>query len=382
MKKVIVIGAGLAGTTISRILAENNYQVELYERREHIGGNAYDYMDESKSYVHEYGPHIFHTNIEEVYSFLSKFTEWIPYEHKVLGRIDGQLVPIPFSLKSIDMLFSEEKAKDLKKLLISKYGENTKVTISKLRETKDEELSKLADYVYNKVFLNYTKKQWNLLPEQLGPEVTGRVPVYVSYDERYFQDKFQYMPVNGYTEMFKNMLNHKNINIHLNTDVMSKIEVKDNKIFFDGNDQIIFIYTGSIDELFNYKYGVLDYRSLRFEFETLQQEKFQPVAVVNYPNDNDFTRITEFKNFTVSNSDSKVTTIVREYPCKCEKNMIPYYPIPLKECEDKYQKYLDETKNINNLYLLGRLAQYKYYNMDLVVQQAIKMANKIIEGEK
>ena len=380
MQKVIVIGAGFAGATASRILAENGYKVEIYEEREHIGGNAYDYEDESKSYIHLYGPHIFHTNLEPVYKFLSKYTEWFPYEHKVLGYIDGNFVPIPFSLKSLEMNFSKKEAQKLKQMMIEKYGENTKVTISKLREENDKDLEKLADYVYNKVFLNYTKKQWDMLPEELGDKVTGRVPVYISYDERYFQDKYQYMPKKGYTNLFKNMLNHPNITVNLNKKINKEISFKKGKALFN-NEEVILIYTGCIDELFNYKFGELEYRSLRFDFENVKKESFQDAAVVNYPNDNDFTRITEFKKFTKEKCKSNNTTIVREYPCKFEKGLIPYYPIPLSRCEEKYKKYYNESLKYKNLFLIGRLAEYKYYNMDLVINSAIELSNKIVKGD-
>jgi UDP-galactopyranose mutase len=383
MKKVIIAGAGFAGATVARKLADAGYQVEIYERRDQIGGNAYDYMDESKSYVHQYGPHIFHTSIDRVFDFLSNYTEWFEYKHKVLGYIEGKYVPIPFSLNSLEMCFPESKAQEIKNKLISKYGLNNKVTISELRKENDDDLIELSNYVYENVFLNYTKKQWGLLPEQLGDGVTGRVPVSISYEDGYFRDTHQYMPKKGFTELFKNMLNHKNIRIHLGVDILNEIRIKENSIAMNEDDDFIFIYTGCIDELFSYKYGELEYRSLRFDFENVKTNIFQPAAVVNYPNDNDFTRISEFKSFTIEGckNDVENTTIVREYPCKYEKGMIPYYPIPLKECEEKYHKYADYAKKFNNLYLIGRLAEYKYYNMDLVVNSAIEMAEKIIKGE-
>ena len=381
MKKIIIAGAGFAGTTVARKLAEAGYSVEVFERRSTIGGNAYDFMDESGSYIHEYGPHIFHTNLEHVYNFLSQFTEWFEYEHKVHGFIDSKYVPIPFSLKSLEMCFPQKKASRLKNQLIEKYGLNNKVTISELKKQNDPELSELADYVYNKVFLNYTKKQWNLLPEQLGEGVTGRVPVYVSYDERYFQDKFQYMPSGGYTKLFENMLNHSNIKVHLNKDIMNVISVNNGKISSKDGEDVTVIYTGCIDELFGYMFGELEYRSLRFDFEKVNKDIYQSAAVVNYPNDNDFTRISEFKQFTVKECNTNITTIVREYPCKYENGLIPYYPIPLKECEEKYRKYAEHAKTFENLYLLGRLAEYRYLNMDLVVDSALKLAEKIISEE-
>ena len=383
MKKIIIAGAGFAGATVARKLADAGYEVEVFERRETIGGNAYDYMDESKSYVHLYGPHIFHTSIDGVYEFLSNFTEWFEYKHKVLGYIDGEYVPIPFSLNSLNMCFEPQKAKRIEQKLIEKYGLGNKVTISELKKENDQELVELSEYVYEKVFLHYTKKQWGLLPEQLGDGVTGRVPVSISYEDGYFRDVHQYMPKYGFTELFKNMLDHKNIKVHLGVDVLDKVVVKDNHIEFDGQSDVIFIYTGCIDELFSYMYGELEYRSLKFDFDNVKTNVFQPAAVVNYPNDHDYTRISEFKRFTIEGcaNDADNTTIVREYPCKYEKGMIPYYPIPLKECEAKYFKYAEHAKQFENLYLIGRLAEYKYYNMDLVVNSAMEMAEKIIRGE-
>ena len=379
-KKVIIVGAGFAGATIARTLADEGYKVEVYERREHLGGNAYDFVDESGAYIHKYGPHIFHTNLDNVYDYLSRFTKWFKYEHKVLGYIDDKFVPIPFSLKSLEMCFNKTQSEVIKNKLIDKFGEG-KITITQLRKENDSELSLLADYVYNKVFLNYTKKQWGLLPEQLGESVTGRVPVYISYDERYFQDKYQCMPLEGYTKLFENMLNHKNIEVNLNSDILKNIKFVNDEIKVEGNEDCIFIYTGCIDELFNYKFGELQYRSLNFDFETLDIENFQKSAVVNYPNTEKFTRITEFKKFTVKEASSKKTTIVKEYPCKYEDGLIPYYPIPLEECEQQYLKYANYAKKYTNLYLIGRLAEYKYYNMDLVVNSALELAQKIIGGK-
>jgi len=285
-------------------------------------------------------------------------------------------------LNSLKLCFSEDKVKRIKEKLINKYGMGSKVTISQLREENDPELAELSEYVYNKVFLNYTKKQWGLLPEQMGDGVTGRVPVSISFEDGYFRDSYQYMPKNGYTELFERMLDHENIRLHLEADALEQIEIKNNRVYFDGSADIIFIYTGCIDELFDYKFGELEYRSLRFEFENIEKNVFQPAAVVNYPNDHDFTRISEFKSFTIEKCKNDImnTTIVREFPCKYERGMIPYYPIPLKECENKYSKYATVAKDIENLYLIGRLAEYKYYNMDLVVNSAIDMAERIIGG--
>ena len=383
MKKAVVVGAGFAGATVARKLAEAGYQVNVYEKREQIGGNAYDYMDKSGSYIHLYGPHIFHTSLDNVFEFLSKYTQWFEYKHKVLGYIDGNYVPIPFSLNSLNQTFPADKAKEIEQKLIDKYGLGNKVTISELRKEDDKDLVELANYVYEKVFLNYTKKQWGLLPEQLGEGVTGRVPVSISYEDGYFRDTHQYMPKHGFTKLFENLLDHPNINVKLGVDIMDKITLKDDCVEMDGSNDFAFIHTGCIDELFSYMFGELEYRSLRFDFENVEKNVYQPAAVVNYPNDHDYTRISEFKSFTIENcaNDIDNTTIVKEYPCKYERGLIPYYPIPLKECEAKYLKYAEHAKKFKNLYLIGRLAEYKYYNMDLVVNSSIEMAEKIIKGE-
>ncbi|MFD1674167.1 UDP-galactopyranose mutase [Alicyclobacillus fodiniaquatilis] len=381
--KYIVVGAGFSGIVmaerISTVLGERTI---LLEQRNHIGGNAYDYYDEYGNLIHKYGPHIFHTTLPVVWNYLSQFTDWIPYEHKVLGSIDGQLMPIPFNLNSLHLAFPSKMAMRLEDKLIDGYGYNVKVPILKLRNNDDPELQFLADYIYEKVFLNYTIKQWGVSPEELSPSVTARVPVYVSRDDRYFQDKYQAMPRHGYTQMFENMLNSKLIHLMLNTDYKDvlSVDLETGEITFLGQPfDGKLIYTGPLDYFFDFKYGPLPYRSLRFEFENHATNSYQRVGTVNYPCDYDYTRVTEFKHLTHQQSQS--TTIVREYPepYEREKNL-PYYPIKNDANAELLGLYHADARRLSNVFFLGRLAEYQYYNMDAVVSKALKVFSQNVCG--
>ena len=372
--KNIIVGAGFTGIVIANILAENDEEVTIIEKRNHIGGNCYDYIDkETGIHVHKYGPHIFHTNSEKVWNYIKKFSEWIDYSLFIDAVIDGKGVNIPFNLNSIKKCFESELAEIYTKKLIETYGKDTKVPILELSKTDDKDLKNLADFIYKKVFEGYTVKQWGVKPEQIDMSVTARVPVIVGYDNRYFQDKYQKLPKNGYTAMFENMLNHKNIKVVLGVNYKEYLKTKADF----GNDTRI-IYTGSIDEFFDYKYGVLPYRSLSFETETVDKEYFQNTVVTNYPCDKDFTRITEHKRFLNDKSDK--TVISKEYSHQFELNKNDrYYPIKNEENENLYNKYLLEAQKIKNLYFKGRLGSYKYYNMDQAVLEAINFAESIKE---
>lgn len=378
MFNTIIIGAGYAGLILAeRLASQQNEKVLVIEQRQHIGGNAYDRFDEHGVLVHEYGPHIFHTRSKDVWDYLSQFTEWHYYEHRVLAKIDGKEVPIPFNLNTIDQLFPKEMAARMQDKLVSLLGYNVKVPILKLREQDDADLKFLADYVYDKVFLQYTLKQWGIGPEELDPTVTGRVPVYISRDDRYFQDKYQGLPKFGYTEMFKRMMDHPNIHVMLNTkyqDVMT-IAAEGNMLFgqpFTGK----IIYTGMIDELFNFEFGELPYRSLRFEYDTFDVAYKQTVGQLNSPNSYDFTRTTEYKHLT-GQTHAK-TTLAREYPESYVRGEnTPYYPIIADENQQKYKQYKQLADNLPNVYLVGRLAEYKYYDMDAVVATALKLYKKL-----
>jgi UDP-galactopyranose mutase len=376
MFNYIVVGSGFAGSVIAeRIANVLNQKVLIIEKRNHIGGNCYDYRDENNIIVHKYGPHLFHTDYKEVFDYLSNFTDWYIYHHKVLAFVDGKKVPLPFNLNSIYEVFPQELAKRLEVKLIEKYGYGTKIPILELLKEEDQDLKFLANYVYEKIYKNYTMKQWGLKPEEISPQVTARVPIYVSRDNRYFTDKYQMIPKDGYTKIFERMLNNPNIKIMLNTDFKEVISIdfENKKIYFLGQEfKGKLIFTGMIDELFNFNYGFLPYRSLDLRFETIEQEYYQEAPVVNYPNDYDFTRITEFKHIHPVKSDK--TTILKEYPKAYQPNVdIPYYPVFTKENQELYNKYKEEADKFENLVLVGRLAEYRYYDMDDVVKRALEV---------
>lgn len=363
---VVIIGTGISGAVLARLFAENNCKVLIADKRSHIGGNCYDYTDENGINIHKYGPHIFRTDDEKIWQFLSRFTDWHNYIHKVRADIDGKEVPIPFNFTSIDILFNAQKAKNFKEKLISKYGENKKIPILELKKSDDKDLQELAAFIYEKVFYHYTLKQWGSNPEELSSDALARVPVYTSYYDGYFTEKYQAIPKNGYTKMFENILNHPNIKIQLNTDFKNLKNI-DYKYLF---------YSGPIDEFFDYKLGALPYRSLNFEFKTLPQKQFQNVAVVNYTGQEPFTRITEFKHFL--NQQSANTTIAYEFPSAFElgKNE-RYYPIPKQDNEQLYNKYLELAKKQKNIYFIGRLGEYKYYSMQSAISAIFKLFEKI-----
>ena len=382
MEKVIVVGAGLSGATIARLLAERGKDVIVVDKRENIGGNVYDYYDKNGILVQAYGPHVFHTSDEEVFEFLSKFTEWNEYKHKVVARVrKDKFVPVPFNLTSLYSLFPLSKALRIEEALKTEVGEGNQIPILELRKSENPLLREFADFVYKYIFYIYTMKQWGCKPEQLGQTIMGRVPVKVSNDDGYFSDKYQVMPQKGFTQLISNILRHPRIKLKLKTDLKKEIALKDGQIYFGGRvlDGTL-IYTGCVDELFDYKYGVLPYRSLKFKFQTLKQSSFQPAAVVNYTTSASYTRITEFTKFTCKPKDS--TVIVKEYAVKHKKGKnIPYYPVTTGRNKVDYDKYEQEAKNYKNLYLLGRLGTYRYLNMDQAVKNAINLFAKI-EGEE
>ena len=382
MERVIVVGAGFSGATIARLLAESGKEVIVVDKRDTIGGNAYDYFDRNGILVQAYGPHIFHTNDEGVFEFLSKFTEWKEYKHKVLARVrKDKFVPVPFNLTSLYSLFPVGKAMQIEDALKSEYGEEQKVAILDLRKSENAVLREFADFVYKYIFYIYTIKQWGCKPEQLGGTIMGRVPVKISNDDGYFNDKYQVMPKKGFAKLISNILCHPRIKLKLKTDLKKEIALKDGQIYFGGKVlEGTLIYTGCVDELFDYKHGVLPYRSLKFKFETIKKESYQPAAVVNYTTSASYTRITEFTKFTCEPTDN--TVVVKEYSVKHKKGKnIPYYPVTTGKNKVDYAIYEEEAKNYKNLYLLGRLGTYKYLNMDQAVRNAMDLFAEI-EGEE
>ena len=320
--------------------------------------------------------------MKHVWDYLSNFTKWHEYEHKVLGFIDGKHIPIPFNINSIYEIIDYNTAKNLENKLIKNFGYNIKVPILKLKNVEDKDLKFLADFVYKKVFLNYTKKQWGMKPEELDPSVTARVPIYISRDDRYFQDDYQGIPKEGYKKLFERMINNSNIELMLETNFKEVIKLDHNKkkiYFMEKEFKGKLIYTGKIDEFFDYKFGELPYRSLKFDFENINKEYSQEAGTINFPNDYNFTRITEFKHLTGQKSSK--TTIVKEYPQEHNETNIPYYPIPRQENLKIYKKYWAEAQKLDNVIFLGRLAEYNYYNMDIVINSALKAFGEKIANE-
>lgn len=379
MYDIIIVGAGYAGAVSARRLAEKGKRILIIEERSHIGGNAFDEFDEHGVLIHTYGPHIFHTKNKTVYDFLGRFTEWVPYHHKVVGNIYGKFIPIPFNLNSIRMVYEKEKAENLIEKLIKAYGRETSIPILKLRENDDKDIKELADYVYENVFVKYTGKQWGVKPNEIDEAVTARVPVILTEKDGYFTDEYQAMPGSGYTGLFENMLAHPNIDLRLSTLAKDCLKFEDGKILFgctEFNGEVIF--TGMIDELFDRCFGALPYRSLRFEFSYHNTEAYQPEAVVNYTVNEDFTRITEFKKMT--GQKVKGTTIMKEYSLDFvpDTGLLPYYAILNDENKTLYNKYAKLAVDYKKLHLLGRLAEYKYYNMDAITEKALELCERMV----
>lgn len=374
----VIIGAGVAGCVAARNLAESGRKVLVLEQRDHIGGNCYDEKDEHGILIHKYGPHIFHTKEQKAYDYLSRFTDWYAFGHEVVANVHGRLIPVPFNLNTLHMVYEQEKADALEKKLIDAFGLESRVPILKLREHEDPEIREIADYVYENIFLHYTMKQWGQTPEQIDPAVTGRVPVLISHDNRYFQEPWQGMPLHGYTLMFEKMLDHENITVEIGVDARSRVTFSEGSVSLDGQAFTgDVIYTGPLDELFDCRFGRLPYRSLRFDFEYYDKPDYQGHSVVNYTVSEDFTRITEFKYLTGQKAEG--TTIVKEYPFAYTgaAGEIPYYSIANEANQKLYEQYRGLVEHIPNVWLLGRLAEYKYYNIDAMVLKALELTDKI-----
>ena len=357
----LIVGAGFAGSVLAERLARGcNKKVLLVDRRQHIAGNACDCFDDHGLLVHKYGPHIFHTASREVFDYLSRFTEWRQYQHKVLASVDGQLVPIPINLETINRLYGL----NLNSFQLDQWFAERAEKIEVCRTSEDVVVSKVGRELYEKFFRGYTRKQWGLDPSELDAQVTARVPTRTNRDDRYFTDAYQAMPKFGFTRMFEKMLDHPNIKVMLNTDYR---EVKHWVHYRE------VIFTGCVDEFFDFRYGKLPYRCLEFKHETINKEWVQPVAVINYPNDYAYTRVTEFKHLT--GQEHQKTSIVYEFS-RAEGD--PYYPIPRLENAELYRKYAALAEQATDVHFVGRLATYKYYNMDQVVAQALTTFAKLV----
>jgi UDP-galactopyranose mutase len=362
----LVVGAGFAGSVLAeRLASQHGARVLIIDRRNHVGGNAYDEKDDAGILYHKYGPHIFHTNSDAVVDYLSQFTQWRPYEHRVLASVRGQQVPIPINRTTLNMLFDANLETDEE---AAEYLASRAEPVDEIQTSEDVVINAVGEELYRLFFRGYTRKQWGLDPSELDKQVTSRIPTRTNTDDRYFSDTFQAMPLNGYTAMFERMLDHPRIERALGVDFR---DIKDRA--YEIADHII--YTGPIDEYFDFRFGKLPYRSLRFDHQTLEQEWFQPVAVVNYPSEDvPFTRISEYKHLT--GQQHSRTSITYEYP-SAEGD--PYYPIPRPENQELFKKYealADETGDVT---FVGRLATYRYYNMDQIVGQALATFRRMDE---
>jgi UDP-galactopyranose mutase len=362
----LVVGAGFAGSVIAeRLASQHGARVLLIDRRPHIGGNAYDEPNEAGILYHKYGPHIFHTNSQQVVDYLSQFTDWRPYEHRVRAYVRGQLVPIPINRTTLNKLFDLDLKSDEE---AAEYLASRAEPVDEIQTSEDVVINAVGRELYELFFRGYTRKQWGLDPSELDKQVTSRIPTRTNTDDRYFNDTFQGMPLEGYTKMFEQMLDHPLIDKRLGTDFR---DLKDQA--FEIADHIV--YTGPIDEYFDFRFGKLPYRSLRFDHQTLDQEQFQEVAVVNYPCEEvPFTRISEYKHLT--GQQSPVTTVTYEYP-SAEGD--PYYPIPRPENQELFKRYEALADATDDVTFVGRLATYRYYNMDLIVGQALATFRRIDE---
>lgn len=366
-QKNLVVGAGFSGATIANLLADKlGEEVLVIDKKDHIAGKCFDYRDENGIMLHKYGSHVFHTKSEKVWNYLKQFTDFNTYMHKVYGLLDGVETHIPFNLNTLHDVFPDSFASKLEEKLLDVFQVNSKVPILEFLRQDDDDLKFLANYIYEKIFLYYTTKRWGASPKEVDDSITSRIPLYLSKDNRYFQDRFQGIPLEGYTKTIENMLSHSNIELRLNTEYKDIEKDSFKRIF----------YTGSIDEFFGYKYGELPYRSVNFKFETHDKEFYQNCACMNYPCNYDFIRIHEYKHYLDDKSDK--TVIAKEYPeaFVLGKND-RYYPMPTPENTELYKKYLNEAIKLENVYFLGRLGDYTYYDIDRAILRAIELFETI-----
>lgn len=362
---IVIVGAGISGSVIAERYASLGKKILIIEKRDHIGGNCYDYKDENDILVSKYGAHLFHTKHPEVWEYVNRFAEWYPWEHKVLAKVDDKLVPIPVNINTVNILMGTNIKTEQE---MEERLQEIRVKIDEPKNGEETVINKIGTYLYEKLFKHYTFKQWKKYPIELDRSVLDRIPVRTNFEDRYFTDTYQALPKRGYTKMFENMLNNPNIHILLNTDYF---EVKD---MYTDYEKLFF--TGPIDNFFENSDGIgekLEYRSIHFEWESIDQEYFQENSVINYPgSDVDFTRIIEYKHF--GNQKSKNTTIVREYSVDTGD---PYYPVPNQRNRDLYEKYKIEADKLKDIYFVGRLANYKYFNMDEAFKNALDLFEKI-----
>ncbi|MCR5348585.1 MAG: UDP-galactopyranose mutase [Bacilli bacterium] len=378
-KKAIVVGAGLSGAVIARELAEQGYDVQVFERRDHIGGNMFDYVDEHGILVHKYGPHTFHTTKKELFDYICKYGEWDEYHLTCGAVINGKCTPTPFNFQTIDDFFAPNEAKAIKEVLLHEFPSRETVTVVEALNCPNPLVRKYAEFLFENDYRPYSAKQWGLDPSQIDPSILKRVPLRLSYKIGYFDDPYQAMPRISYVEFFENLLDHPNISVELNHDALKDLSIEDGQILYLGQKvDYPIVYTGPIDELFNHAYGPLPYRSLRFEFNHEPIDSKQDMPVVAYPQEPGFVRIIEFKKLPVQNVPG--TTYEKEYslPTSSGGNDEPYYPLLTEKSQENYAKYKEMAEKVPYLYVCGRLGDFKYYNMDQALEAALAIANKIL----
>lgn len=380
MSRALIVGCGIVGCTVARILAEKGWTVKIVDRRNHIGGNLYDYRDEHEILVQQYGPHIFHTNSERVFEFISRFSRWNPFNLVCGAVIDGICTPTAFNLKTIDLFFDRAKAEEIKQHIRDRFPGRESATVVELLDCDDAVIRDYAQFLFDKDYSLYTAKQWGISPSEIDKSVLKRVPIRFTYEEAYFKDKYQVMPENGYTAFIGKMIDHPAISVTLNYEALEHISIKDNAVYLDGKKaDYPVVYTGPLDELFGYKYGRLPYRSLRFEWIYKDVESYQQLPVVAYPQAEKFTRITEYKKLPVQ--DVRGTTCAVEYPVPYEADadtsVEPYYPVLTEASQKAYSTYADAAAKVSGLFCAGRLADFRYYNMDQALERAFDFAETI-----
>ena len=372
-----IAGSGIVGAVLAAELAKKGHTVQVSERRAHAGGNVYDYDDEYGIHVHHYGPHIFHTNDDEVYRYVSDYCELKDFNLVCGSVMDGKCVPTSFDFSSVDTFFPEE-AEEIKAHIKAEFGDRASATVLEMLESQDSYVRRFADFLYEKDYKPYTAKQWGIDPEKVDRQIFKRVPILFSYGSKYFSDKYQAMPVKGYMEFIENLLKTPGIELRLNEEALDRFSIRDNQVM-DGDKPLdgVLIFTGALDELFGCKHGKLPYRSLRFEWKHEDIDSFQDMPVVAYPQAEGFTRITEYKKLPVQ--EVRGTTYAVEYPLPYKQGeaMEPYYPVLTEESQELFQKYYDEAKQVKGLAFAGRLAEFKYYNMDQAVRRALDLAREL-----
>lgn len=372
--RCLVVGCGLTGAVVARELAERGTQVEIWERREHIGGNMYDYVGEHGFLVQKYGPHAFHTKKKEMYDYICRFEEWQDY-HLTCGAVwEGKYTPTPFNFTTIDTFFPTEPGARLKEKLKAAFAGREYATVVEVLGHPDTDIREYAEYLFRNDYAPYTAKQWGVSPGEIDPSVLKRVPLRFSYEEGYFDDQYQVMPEHSFTHFFENLLDHPNIEVRLGVEALEHLCVKGEKLLLDGEEVAApVVYTGALDELFGCAYGQLPYRSLRFEWKYTQADSFQPAPVVAYPQEEGYTRITEYKKLPVQDKPGSSYAVEYPLPYKEGEKLEPYYPVLTEKSQEQYTKYEALAKRIPNLIPCGRLADFKYYNMDQALERALEV---------